>query len=403
MINETLPTRFAPAGRLPVESLAGFPESLSRLDSLKLLENMPVMVFGANPWRQIVYCNPFFAGVLPSGTKERVVGLRPGEALGCVNASVMEAGCGCSEYCRHCGAANAILKSLRGETDCRECHILARNGQGVHALDIQILARPLEFQGQAYSLNVALDVSHERRLFGLKRTFLHSMINAAGGLDTMFALLDTQQGDELLQHIPILRKNALSMLQEVLYQYDIMASEAGMLVVQKSLCDLPSYMSVLARQLQSLPEARGRDILAHGPASRVWTDSRLLRHVLRNLVMNALEASPVGSRIRIRWEAVADGVLIDVENPGSAPGEIATNFFKRYVSTKGEDRGLGLYASKIFTENHLGGSLSYIPRERTTVFRLFLPDSPESSGTKFRQAAPKRQSAASAEKSRPRT
>ena len=378
MINESLPTHFAPAERLGSASLAGFPEKLARLDSLQLLENMPVMVFVANAWRQIVYCNPSFAAALPPGTPERVIGLRPGEALGCVHSVKMEAGCGCSEYCRHCGAVKAILKSLQGEEECMECHILARNGQGVHALDVQILSRPIEYEAEVYSLNVALDVSHERRLFGLKRTFLHNMINAAGGLDTMFALLDAEQGDELLQHIPVLRKSALSMLQQVLYQYDIMAAETGRLVVQNSLCDLSSYMLVLARQLRALPEARNREILAHGQSCRVWTDSRLLRHVLTNLVVNALEASPDGARIRLHWSTTDQGVIIDVENPGTVPLEIAANFFKRYVSTKGEDRGLGLYSSKVFAENHLGGSLAYIPRERTTLFRLFLSDSPES-------------------------
>lgn len=381
MINESLPTRFAPSGRLPAGSLIGVSESLARLDRLQWLDRLPVMVFVANAWRQIVYCNASFAGALPPGMVERVVGLRPGEALGCIHAAVMEAGCGCSEYCRHCGAANAILKSLQGVEDCRECHILARDGQGVHALDVQILAQPLEHEGQAFSLSVALDVSHERRMFGLKRTFLHNMISAAGGLDTMFALLETEQGEELLQHVPLLRKSALAMLQEVLYQYDIMAAEAGRLVVQKSLCDLPSYMSALARQLGVLPTAQGRHILAQGPPCLVWTDSRLLRLALCNLVVNALEASPEGSKIRLRWGQGQDGVFIDVENPGTVSVEIAANFFKRYVSTKGEDRGLGLYSAKVFIENHLGGSLTYIPRERTTLFRVSLPAASDFSAT----------------------
>jgi len=377
MINESLPTSFAPPGRLPAGSLAGISESLARLDRLQWLDRLPVMVFVANSWRQIVYCNASFAGALPPGMVERVVGLRPGEALGCVHAGVMEAGCGCSEYCRHCGAAIAILKSLQGVEDCRECHILARDGQGIHALDIQILAQPLEHEGQSFSLSIALDVSHERRMFGLKRMFLHNMISAAGGLDTMFALLETEQGEELLQHVPLLRKSALAMLQEVLYQYDVMAAEAGRLVVQKSLCDLPSYMSALSRQLGLLPAAQGRDILAQGPSCRVWTDPRLLRHALGNLVVNALEASPQGSRIRLRWGQGQDGMFIDVENPGTVPDEVAANFFKRYVSTKGEDRGLGLYSAKVFVENHLGGSLTYVPRERSTLFRISLPGSPD--------------------------
>lgn len=373
MINASLPTRFASPGRLTLECLQGQPERLARLGELRFMDRLPLMVFLANPCRQIVYCNPSFAKVLSPVVRDSFLGLRPGEALGCVYAHRMEAGCGCSEYCRHCGAAKAILKSLQGTTDCRECHILARNGQGVHALDMQILSRPLEFEGQVMSLNVALDISHERRLHGLERTFLHSMVNAAGGLETMFSLLDADQGEELLLHAPTLRKSALAMLNEIQYQYDLMAAEAGSLIVRKASCDVRTLVEGLVRQMDDLPLARNRDMAFQGPACQVRTDARILRHVLANLVRNALEAMDDGWRLRIVWAPVPDGLRIDVENAGDVPEEISAQFFKRYISTRGEDRGLGLYVAKMFTENHLGGRLTYAPLDGVTRFSVFLP------------------------------
>ncbi len=376
MINTSLPTYFASAGRLAVESLLGQPERLARLGELRMLDKLPVMVFLANRCRQIVHCNPAFAKALAPKARDRFVGLRPGEALGCVYADRVEAGCGCSEYCRHCGAAQAILKSLQGVEDCRECHILAHNGQGVHSLDMQILSRPFECDGQTMSLNIALDVSHERRLFGLHRTFLHSMVNAAGGMDTMFTLLDVEQGEELLQHVPLLRKSALSMLQEIQYQYDLMAAETGKLVVRMSSYDTGALISGLADHVRALAVARGREIVTRGPVCVLKTDGRLLRHVLSNLVINALEAVPAGARVSIDWSLTPAGVRIDVGNEGLVPEEIEAQFFKRYVSTKGEDRGLGLYAAKVFTENYLGGRLAYAPLPGITCFSVFLPQSP---------------------------
>lgn len=373
MINASLPTRFAPAGRLPLESLQGQPERLALLGELRFMDRLPLMVFLANSCRQIVYCNPPFAKALPPAVRGSFLGLRPGEALGCVYAHRMEAGCGCSEHCRHCGAARAILKSLQGTADCRECHILASNGRGVHALDMQILSRPLEFEGQIMSLNIALDISHERRLHGLERTFLHSMVNAAGGLETMFALLDADQGEELLLHLPLLRKSALGMLHEIQYQYDLMAAEAGSLVVRKASYDVGGLVEGLVRHMSGLPVARNRDMAFQGPVCQVRTDARLLRHVLSNLVQNALEAMEDGWRLRILWKPLPDGVRIDVENAGDVPEEISAQFFKRYISTKGQDRGLGLYVAKMFTENHLGGRLTYAPLDGITRFSVFLP------------------------------
>jgi signal transduction histidine kinase len=375
MINTSLPTRFAPPGRHPVESLKDQPERVALCGDVLVLDRLPLMAFVANDCRQLVYGNPSFTRAMPPDARRAFIGRRPGEALGCVHAHSMEAGCGCSEYCRHCGAALAILKSLQGEEDCRECHILARNGQGIHALDLQILSRPLEFQGQIFSLNVALDVSHERRLLGLERTFLHSMINAAGGMETMFALLDSDQGEELLQHVPLLRRSALAMLQQVQFQYDLMASETGRLEVRMATYDMRAFVGNLARQIRGQAVARNREVTFQGPACAINTDGRLLRHVLSSLVVNGLEAVGDGRRVRISWSTSADGITIDVENSGSVPQEISAQFFKRYVSTKGEDRGLGLYVAKVFTENHLGGRLTYTALPETTRFRVFLPQS----------------------------
>jgi len=379
MTDESLQTHFASPERLPEEYVAVVARELEKLERLKLLDRMPVMVFLANTCRQIVYCNPSFASTVKPVVREHILGMRPGEALGCVFSRAMKAGCGCSEYCRHCGAAQAILKSLQGVADCRECHILTRDNLGVHAVDIQILSQPFDYEGEVFSLNMALDISHERRLHALNRSFLHGMINAAGGLENMFAFLCSDDGDEMRAHMPLLHLSVQAMLQEVLYQHDIMAADQERLAVNLDSCDLRLLVERLVSQLRRLPNARGREIATHGDDCTVKSDPRLLRHVLVNLVVNALEASPAGAVVDVRWERDGGVVKIAVENPGSIPSEIALQLFKRYVSTKGEDRGLGLYMAKVFTENYLGGRLAYEPLPEVTRFTVALPRPPAAS------------------------
>ncbi len=41
-----------------------------------------------------------------------ILGLRPGEILGCINAAKYEAGCGSAMICSNCGAAIAMVSSL---------------------------------------------------------------------------------------------------------------------------------------------------------------------------------------------------------------------------------------------------------------------------------------------------
>lgn len=379
MTNIAMPTFFAPAERLPVECLAGLREQLVQLDQVKWLERLPLMIFLADSHRQIVYSNPLFVRAAKPSVQNGIIGLRPGEALGCIFAQEMEAGCGCSAYCRHCGAVQAILKSLRGIEDCRECHILTKDALGLHAIDVQILSRPFVHDDRIFSLNIALDISHERRLAVLNRNFLHNMINAAGGMEHMFSMLSGDENDELSQHVPLLRQSALTMLQEVLYQYDIAAVENGKLAVTVAAHDVPQVVARLVEQLRDHPVSRGRKLLADGPGIRVSTDSKLVRHVLSNLIVNALEASPAGSSVQVSWEVEPRGLRISVDNTGSIPSEVALQLFKRYISTKGDDRGLGLYMAKVFAENYLGGRLAYEPLPGITRFSLYLPKSAISS------------------------
>ena len=366
-------THFAPAERLPVDSLRQLPEKFGNMEQLIWLERLPLMVFLTNPFRQIVYCNASFRRLSRHYLPGAVVGLRPGEALGCIHAQETLGGCGCSDHCRHCGAVRAILKSLRGVESCQECHILARDEMGLHALDMQILAQPFHHDTQIYSLNTAFDVSHERRLSNLTKSFLHAMINAAGGMEALLTLVEGELGGLSGPQLELLHQSSQNMLQEVLYQYDVTAVESDQLAVTKRDLDAAQLVRGLAAQLRHHPTARWRFLHVEGEPCAVCTDSRLVRYILANLIVNAFEGCLRDEVVRVSWQAQGCGVVIHVDNPGLIPWEVSRQMFKRYVSTKGEDRGLGLYIAKIMAENYLGASLVYTPFESKTRFTLTLP------------------------------
>jgi hypothetical protein len=64
-----------------------------------------------NRHRQIVVVNHVLLESLGVEDPDKLLGLRPGEALGCVHAWDNEAGCGTGPVCSTCGAALAILSS----------------------------------------------------------------------------------------------------------------------------------------------------------------------------------------------------------------------------------------------------------------------------------------------------
>lgn len=95
------------------------------------------------------------------------------------------------------------------------------------------------------------------------------------------------------------------------------------------------------------------------PESPVYIEGDLfaLGRVLRNLVMNALQATPPGGRVRV--DAVCSGsqVMLHVRDTGyGIPAERMQAIFEDFVTTKRRGLGLGLAISKKIVEQ-LGGTI----------------------------------------------
>jgi signal transduction histidine kinase len=75
-----------------------------------------------------------------------------------------------------------------------------------------------------------------------------------------------------------------------------------------------------------------------------WVDPNHLRQVLRNLVLNAVEAGPAGSRVRMGVEAGVLGTLrLSVEDEGPGIDPVASErIFEPFYTTRATGAGLGL-------------------------------------------------------------
>jgi len=104
--------------------------------------------------------------------------------------------------------------------------------------------------------------------------------------------------------------------------------------------------------------------------------------VVGNLVENALDAmsEQTEGEIHVMLHYQNGWLTCEVsdDGPGIAPQHLATVFDKGF-STKGEDRGVGLFLLKQQTE-HLGGSVSV--ESEPGVFTQFLVQLPWDGGTK---------------------
>lgn len=156
-------TFFAPAERDPIEVVhrqaGGFNKTPLAQTLLKAEVNY---LFVLNAQRQIVMASENVLELMPDKTMDQIVGLRPGEALGCVNAYECESGCGTSRFCRQCLAVKVILSGLAGSRDVAECRLTRVVNGREAAVELEMLATPLVLDSERYTLLTMAKVRREK-------------------------------------------------------------------------------------------------------------------------------------------------------------------------------------------------------------------------------------------------
>lgn len=121
------------------------------------------------------------------------------------------------------------------------------------------------------------------------------------------------------------------------------------------------------------------DLLEHEPALLVPHDSHWLSEAISNVLKNAVEISPSGSRITVSWERTPIFVRLKITDQGPGiPEQHLPHIFKKFYRTSsgGSGVGLGLPLAKSIVEKH-GGVLSAGNHpEGGAVFYMTLPLQP---------------------------
>jgi signal transduction histidine kinase len=142
---------------------------------------------------------------------------------------------------------------------------------------------------------------------------------------------------------------------------------------------LPQLASLVGHDARRRGIAVGSDVPPGLPP--VAVDPGQIQQVVLNLLVNALDATPAGGRIRLAARAEADGgragVAITVADTGpGVPPELADRIFEPFVTTKapGHGTGLGLSISRDIVREH-GGRLGLAPGQAGAgaAFTVWLP------------------------------
>jgi len=376
MISEYLKTDFAPPEYASPQEVKS---DVEYINSIPLIQNfidfIPDIFLILNKERQIVYSNQALLQVLKEKNIDSLYGLRPGEALHCINTKNQK-GCGTTASCRYCGAINAILKSQKRINDIvlEECRVKSKYDNA--AFDFRVWAKTIDLNNKEYTMFVVRDISNEKRRLVLEKTFFHDILNTAGGIQGIMGLLGDASKDELDDLIQLVESASATMIEEIKAQKDILAAETGELKLEMRLINSIDILEIVKDIYTKHEVGDGKYIkISQKTESITFTsDGRILKRILGNMIKNALEATPPGGTVTIGAVHKNKNIELWVHNSSVMSEEVKVQIFQRSFSTKGEGRGIGTYRLKLLGEKYLKGKV-YCTSEKTegTFVAIALP------------------------------
>ncbi len=373
---ENRKTMFAPDERKSIEQVTTDYRKFVSVDPFHQVTNsLPSIVMILNNERQIVYFNHILMKNLQINSEMNIIGKRPGELLNCIHADNEFSGCGTSEFCRECGAVNAILQSQNlGIITCFECRITTKDNT---ALDFRVWASPYLFNGKKYTIFSVIDISNEKRKEILERTFFHDINNLLMILIGYSSMLKLSNNENVKnEYIDSICSVGVQLSEEITSQQKLLQAENGSLNIStaslnsieilRELSDFYDNSNLYVNRKVNIEEAAQNFIFT--------TDKALLVRILANMIKNALEASCENQNVTINVVKKGENAEFSVSNTGCMPRSSQLQMFQRSFSTKGKGRGIGTYSMKLFGEKYLKGKVWFKSDKISgTTFFLSIP------------------------------
>jgi PAS domain S-box-containing protein len=217
------------------------------------------------------------------------------------------------------------------------------------------------------------------------RTPMAAVMGSAELLRNHLDKLTPAKRDELFDRITTALQRMTAMLDDIL---TLNRMDANRVEVRLVPTDLRLFLQDVIEEIRLADHGTHLVVtcfLPDGPTP-LLTDVNLLRHIVSNLLSNAVRYSPAGRTITVEMNAASDRVLISVEDQGIGipAGDLGRIFqpFERGSNVGNiKGTGLGLSIVKRMTEL-LGGSIALSPTPHGGCrFTLDLPRNPKPSPT----------------------
>ena len=193
------------------------------------------------------------------------------------------------------------------------------------------------------------------------RTPLATILSSAELLDHYGSRLPPEEQKELFQSVRTAVERMTKMLDNVLI---IGRSEAQMLEFKPAPTDLSGFCEGLAEEMQLTASARHHvEYSYEGARRQVNVDEKLLRHVLVNLISNAIKYSPHGGSVQFRVRLSDGEATFEVADSGiGIPEEDQARLFETFHRARNvgniSGTGLGLAIVRKSLDLH-GGTIRF--------------------------------------------
>jgi len=248
--------------------------------------------------------------------------------------------------------------------------------------------RHLELRVMPYSkkqlLMVARDVTQMHQLEGARRSFFanvsHELRTPLTVLKGYMEMMDQLEGSAQEKALHTMREQTQrmeSLVNQLLTLSRIEASPQGPL---RETVDVPLMLRVVEQEALALSRSRQTLHFEVEQGLKVFGSEEQLRSAVSNLVYNAVNHTPEGTAITVRWQRAPGGALFSVEDdgPGIAPQHIPRLTERFYRVDKARSRqtggsGLGLAIVKHAVSHH-DSRLEISSEPGHTRFSFLLPE-----------------------------
>ncbi len=341
-----------------------------------ILDVMNEFVLVLNVDLKIIFANQAFLSNLTHLTADSIIGLRFGEAMHCVNAVSATEGCGSTESCSLCRVLSTAQQATSDMVIENECQVMVTRNDQPLSLDLWVRVATLDISGMNCIMLTCTDISNQKRRRALERIFFHDLINIALPLPGFSELLCRADDNKKEQYASLINQISVRLLDEIEMQKQLLAAEHHELKIHPEEVNAAQALATLIDVAQQYsPKAdQALQIRSCDPGITFITDKNLLRRVIVNMIKNALEAIKPGEKVGIDCRQASDSISFSVHNPGCIPRDVQLLLFHQSFSTKGPDRGLGMYSIKLLTEHYLQGKVTFTSTPETgTTFTITLP------------------------------